>query len=68
MQVSLNGKPTTIDAQMSVAVLVTELAPETEGRGIAVAVNATVVPRSQWEQRTLKEGDRVEIVHAIQGG
>jgi sulfur carrier protein len=36
--------------------------------GIAVARNATVVPRSQWSRTTLTEGDDLEIVTAVQGG
>lgn len=36
--------------------------------GVAVAVNATVVPRSQWAQQALSEGDDIELVTAVQGG
>lgn len=37
-------------------------------RGIAVALNGAVVPRSAWSQTALRPGDRVEIVRARQGG
>ena len=37
-------------------------------RGIAVALNGSVVPRSAWADTTLKPGDNVEIVRARQGG
>ena len=37
-------------------------------RGIAVAVNGQVIPRSQHSNTELKEGARVEIVTAVQGG
>lgn len=36
-------------------------------RGIAVAVDWTVLPRSQWNS-TVSEGARVEVVTAVQGG
>jgi sulfur carrier protein len=36
--------------------------------GLAVAVNEDVVPRSRWAQTALAEGDRVEILIAVQGG
>ena len=39
-----------------------------DGRGMAVAVDAEVVPRSEWETVELTEGQRVEVVGAIQGG
>jgi sulfur carrier protein len=37
-------------------------------KGIAVAVNGEVVPRSQWSSRTVDAGDRIEILGAAQGG
>jgi sulfur carrier protein len=37
-------------------------------RGVAVAVNGTVVPRSSWATTVLAPGDRVEIVTAAAGG
>lgn len=37
-------------------------------RGVAVAVNQAVVPRSAWRAATLNEGDRIEILQARQGG
>ena len=37
-------------------------------RGIAVAVNGQVIPRSQHANTELTEGARVEIVTAVQGG
>jgi sulfur carrier protein len=35
---------------------------------VAVAVDGEVVPRSEWGERTLADGSRVEVVDAIQGG
>ncbi|MET0771099.1 MAG: sulfur carrier protein ThiS [Solirubrobacteraceae bacterium] len=37
-------------------------------RGVAVAVDAEVVPRGEWETTTLDDGARVEVLRAIQGG
>ncbi|GAB3545267.1 hypothetical protein GCM10027404_03500 [Arthrobacter tumbae] len=36
--------------------------------GVAVAVNAAVIPRSEWSGRELTAGDNVELVTAVQGG
>ena len=47
---------------------VTEAGMEPGGRGMAVAVDAEVVPRSSWESTALQDGQRVEILVAIQGG
>nr|WP_018347801.1 sulfur carrier protein ThiS [Longispora albida] len=37
-------------------------------RGTAVAVNGTVVPRSEWPVTELRDGDSVELLTAVQGG
>lgn len=36
--------------------------------GLAVAVNGAIVPRSDWAGYPLRNGDRVEVVGAVQGG
>ena len=36
--------------------------------GVAAAVNETVVPRSRWSGTALGDGDRVEVLTAVQGG
>ena len=38
------------------------------GRGVAVAVDAEVVPRGAWTVTELHDGARVEVLRAIQGG
>jgi sulfur carrier protein len=48
--------------------LLARLGLDPDRPGIAVAVNATVIPRSEWERVALQPGDRVEIVHAVAGG
>jgi sulfur carrier protein len=37
-------------------------------RGMAVAVDAEVVPRGAWATTAVSDGARVEIVTAVQGG
>ena len=36
--------------------------------GVAVAVNDGVLPRSEWTRRVLRDGDRVLVIRATQGG
>lgn len=36
--------------------------------GLAVALNAAVVPRTRWADQTLNDGDRILIIQASQGG
>ncbi|MBU6233777.1 MAG: sulfur carrier protein ThiS [Acidobacteria bacterium] len=63
--VSLNGVETTTPA-MSIEELLRHSAIEL--RGIAVALNGTVVPRSQWSTTPITEGDAIEVVTAAAGG
>ena len=67
MKIVLNGGEHEIGEGTTVAQLVTEAAGNS-GRGVAVAVDAEVVPRSAWEDTTLIDGQRVELLAAIQGG
>ncbi len=66
MRVTINGTPRVRDGDVTVADLVTEVAPQ--GRGVAVAVNGEVVPRAGWAGTPLRDGDSVEVLTAAQGG
>lgn len=66
MDVTINGEGSRLPDDTTVHALVVERAPSP--RGVAVAVNGGVVPRSTWSQTILHEGDRVELLHASQGG
>ena len=68
MNVSLNGSPTTLRAGATVADAVATVTTAPSGRGIAVAVNGTVVPRGDWGSARLHAGDKVEILTAVAGG
>jgi sulfur carrier protein len=67
VKVQVNGEPLELEDGATVAVVLDRLDVE-EPRGIAVAVDAEVVPRGEWESRSLGDGARVEVVGAIQGG
>jgi sulfur carrier protein len=68
MRVVLNGGDAVLEDGATVAVAVASLDLPASGRGVAVAVDAEVVPRGEWAQTLLYEGARVEILRAIQGG
>lgn len=61
-----NGEPRSSAA--TVGDLLSDLGLGADARGVAVAVDGEVVPRSQWGRRPLADGARVEVVGAIQGG
>ncbi|MFE7807571.1 sulfur carrier protein ThiS [Streptomyces sp. NPDC057430] len=64
--VSVNGEARVLAAPTTLDTLVATLTAAPSG--VAAAVNETVVPRSQWSATVLGEGDRVEILTAVQGG
>jgi sulfur carrier protein len=69
MRVTLNGEPRELADGTTVADLVERSGlVEERSRGVAVAVDAEVVPRSAWEATQLSEGQAVELLSAIQGG
>ena len=67
MSLSVNGAPAPVPSPATVGALVAAMAPA-PSRGIAVALNGEVVPRSAWDATGLQPGDRVEVLTAAQGG
>jgi sulfur carrier protein len=66
IEVEVNGERRQLAPGATVADLVALVADSP--RGLAVAVNADVVPRSTWPAAALHEGDRIELLSAAQGG
>ena len=66
MRVIVNGVERELPDESTVGALVRVM--QLQERGSAVAVDAAVVPRGQWDARVLVDGDQVEVVQAVQGG
>ncbi|MFF9348658.1 sulfur carrier protein ThiS [Streptomyces sp. NPDC014734] len=66
LSVAVNGEPRRLAAGTTLAALVATLTAASSG--VAAAVNEAVVPRGQWPAAELRDGDRVEILTAVQGG
>lgn len=64
--VTVNGAARRIAAGLTLDALVATLTAAPGG--VAAAVNEDVVPRGSWPTTTLGDGDRVEILTAVQGG
>ena len=65
--IRVNGEDEQL-AAATVAALLKEKSIDAGERGIAIAINGSVVPRAAWAETPLRAGDRVEIVRARQGG
>jgi sulfur carrier protein len=68
MELLINGEARESQAANVAELLTEELDEGHTRRGIAVALNGQVVPRTEWECARISKGDRVEIVRALPGG
>jgi sulfur carrier protein len=66
--VNLNGERRILPDPATVAAAVEAAGAPEGGHGVAVAVDGEVVPRGAWETTDLREGQRVEVLQAVQGG
>ena len=66
MFITLNGKKQEIRGVMPLSGLLTEL--KVAERAVAIEVNGNIIPRSEFEDLEIKEGDRIEVLRLIGGG
>jgi thiamine biosynthesis protein ThiS len=66
MNVTVNGESRRVEGSKTVEQLLEDLG--LDGRKVAVERNREIVPKSQYSDVTLFEGDKFEIVHFIGGG
>ena len=66
MNISVNGESRQVDSGTVLDAVVRSLTAAPSG--VTAALNATVGPRAQWPATALAEGDRVEVLTAVQGG
>jgi sulfur carrier protein len=66
LKIQLNGEPRSVAEGTTLAGLVESLTGST--RGSAVVVDDEVVPRGDWTGTALRDGQRVELITAVQGG
>lgn len=65
MKIVINGQPQTFSA-ITLSLLIEHLGMKQDR--VAVELNRNIVPRSQWAETHLAEGDQLEIVHFVGGG
>jgi sulfur carrier protein len=68
LTVTLNGQTHELPEGATLADAVRAVGVPEDGRGVAAAVDGEVVPRGAWGSRVLTADDRVEVLHAVQGG
>jgi thiazole synthase len=68
MNVEVNGELVALAPGATVTAAIDAAGAASDRRGLAVAVDGEVVPRSEWTRTELREGQRIEVLAAIQGG
>lgn len=68
MKIRLNGEEFEAPECATVAGLVKTTVADPDARGVAVALDDEVTSRSAWSTTVVTAGQRVEILHASQGG
>jgi thiazole synthase len=68
MNVEVNGEAVVLAPGATVAAAIDAAGAGSDRRGLAVAVDGEVVPRSEWTDTELREGQSIEVLAAIQGG
>jgi thiamine biosynthesis protein ThiS len=66
MKLQINGEDREFDAPLSLSALVGKLGMKPDR--VAVELNRNIVPRGEWPETSLAEGDRLEIVQFVGGG
>ena len=66
VSITLNGEPRSVDAGLTVASLLRQLA--LRSGTVVVERNRKILARDALEDVSVKEGDRIEIVHFVGGG
>jgi sulfur carrier protein len=66
VEITVNGEPRAMPRGSTVEHAVGAVTALSSG--VAAAVNGDVLPRRLWAATELAEGDRVEVVTAVQGG
>ena len=68
MNIKVNGELQKVKESISLLDFITGRLDGKEPKGIAVALNDTIIHRQKWQDTIVKENDTIEIVHAVQGG
>ena len=67
MNISVNNETQVLAATATITDLLAQIELQ-QTRGVAIAVNNSIIPRSGWDKHTLSENDSITIITATAGG
>ncbi|WP_350307089.1 sulfur carrier protein ThiS [Photorhabdus viridis] len=66
MKITINGQLMELTAPLALQQLLEQL--ERAQPGTALAINQTIIPRSNWSTHQVNDGDNILLFQAIAGG
>jgi thiamine biosynthesis protein ThiS len=66
ISIYVNGEARQVPEDLTLASLMDRL--QLPADRVAVELNLEIVPRNRWSETTIREGDRLEVVHFVGGG
>ncbi len=66
MKIFINESPLTLEAPSTITELLSVL--DRHQPGTALAINHAIIPRTQWAEHQLQDGDHILLFQAIAGG
>ncbi|MCA6222702.1 sulfur carrier protein ThiS [Photorhabdus antumapuensis] len=66
MKITVNDQPMELIAPLAIQQLLEQL--EQTQPGMALAINQTIIPRSEWNTHQINDGDNILLFQAIAGG
>ena len=67
MEITVNQQAYLVNNKCTIQYLLTVVIKQS-AKGLAVAINQTIIPKTEWESRLLNPGDQIVIIKATQGG
>jgi sulfur carrier protein len=68
MKLTINGEERDVAPVRTLTELLRVLEISADRGGVAIARNDSVIPRARWAETPVTDGDRFEIITAVQGG
>lgn len=68
MDIIINDQPKTFKQQQLTVQQLLDLELPDKQKGVAVALNQSVVPRAEWSNKVIATNDHILIIKATQGG
>jgi len=66
MTIIINGIKKTYKTSLNLETLLNEL--DHASKKVAIEVNDEIIPRSQYKNKLVVDGDKIEIINAVGGG